>query len=124
MVGYTFAIFSSVVSSTLLMTNSTFTKVDGEWVLKTILHFYPTFPFNRIVYLLVDGCSFDKCYSRMDFVTDEMWKCTYAVYFDAVLYLIIAMYLEEVVPQTFGVPRHPLFFMEGLIKAISPKMHK
>jgi hypothetical protein len=49
MVGYTFAIFSSVVTSTLLMTSGMFHKVDGEWVLNDILYLYPSFPFNRII---------------------------------------------------------------------------
>lgn len=98
MVGYTYAIFSSVVTSTLLMTNSCFTKVGLDLVLKPILHFYPTFPFNRVVHILVDSCSFDKCISKFSFVTDEMWGCLYAVYFDAIIWLVVAMYLEEVIP--------------------------
>jgi len=66
MVGYTFAIFSSVVTSTLLMTNSCYQKVEGIWILKPLYHLYPSFPFNRVFYLLVDGCSFDSgCISKM-----------------------------------------------------------
>lgn len=42
---------------------------------------------------MVDGCSFDGCISRMSFVTPELWMCTYALYFDAILYLAIAVYL-------------------------------
>jgi hypothetical protein len=47
---------------------------------------------------MVDGCSFDRCISKYSFVTPEMWKCTYAVYFDAVFYMVLAMYLDEVIP--------------------------
>jgi len=30
--------------------------------------------------------------------------------------MILALYLTEVVPQTYGIHKHPLFFMEGFIK--------
>jgi hypothetical protein len=98
MVGYTFAIFSSVVTSTLLMTKGMFDKIDGEWQLKKIMMLYPSFPFNRIMYLFVDGCSFEGCVTQMSFVTPELWMCCYMVYFDAILYFIIAVYLQEVMP--------------------------
>jgi hypothetical protein len=80
------------------MTQGCFDWVNEGWELKKKLYFYPSFPFNRIMYLLVDGCTFDRCIRKYEFVTPEMWNCCYAIYFDAVFYLIIAIYLQEVVP--------------------------
>lgn len=47
-----------------------------------------------------------------------------SLYVHAVIYLLAALYLNEVIPQTYGVPRHPLFPLEGLIKRISPDLYK
>jgi hypothetical protein len=32
--------------------------------------------------------------------------------------------LNEVVPQEYGIPKHPLFFMEKTIMNYSPDLHK
>jgi len=45
------------------------------------------------------------------------------LYASSVVYLLLALYLNQVVPQTYGVPKHPLFPIEGLIKRINPKLH-
>jgi hypothetical protein len=114
MMGYTFAIFSSVVTSTLLMTRSCFdyqADIDS-WVLKPYLHFFPNFTFNRVMYILVDSCGFDGCIARFEDLTDEIWGCIAMTYFDSVWIMIFAMYLNQVVPQQYGVPKHPLFFCE------------
>jgi ABC-type glutathione transport system ATPase component len=49
--------------------------------------------------------------------------CIVALYVDSFLYLILAIYLNEVVPQTYGVPKHPLFFLENTIKTLSSSLH-
>ena len=40
-----------------------------------------------------------------------------------VVYLIIAMYLNQVIPQDYGVPKHPLYFLDHYIKSLSPSLH-
>lgn len=36
---------------------------------------------------------------------NEMFGCLIALYVQAIVYLILALYLYEVVPQTYGVPK-------------------
>ena len=100
MLGYTFAIFSSVITSTLIMTRGCFSydPVADLWTLKKWLHIFPNFCFNRVVYMLVDVCSFDGCLQSFEELTDEQVGCITALYVDAVLYMILAVYLNEVVP--------------------------
>jgi len=38
--------------------------------------------------------------------------------------MVLAMYLNQIVPQEYGVPKHPLFFLEGIIETINPKWHR
>ena len=45
------------------------------------------------------------------------------LYFDAAVILVLAIYLNEVVPQQYGVPKHPLFFLESFIVRNFPKLH-
>jgi len=37
--------------------------------------------------------------------------------------MILALYANEIVPQDYGVAKHPLFFMEKLIQRNSPYLH-
>lgn len=60
----------------------------------------------------------------MKYVTEEIHTCIRAMYISSAVYMILALYLNQVVPQEYGVPSHPLFFMEGIIRYINPKWHK
>ena len=43
---------------------------------------------------------------------------------DSAAYLIAAIYLSQVVPQEFGVAKHPLFLFDSMIRQYSPALHK
>lgn len=47
-----------------------------------------------------------------------------ALYVTAFVYMVLALYLNQIVPQQFGVAKHPLFFLEGIIERVNPKWHK
>ena len=38
--------------------------------------------------------------------------------------MILALYANEIVPQTYGVEKHPLFFMEDFLKHNMPWLSK
>ena len=122
MIGYTFSIFGSAVTSTLILTNGCYEydPLTNSWTLKPFLHYLPNFCFNRVIFQMVDTCMYsdyiyDGCISSLDEVTQETWGYIYSLYFDAILYMVLAIYLNEVVPQTYGIPKHPLFFMETFV---------
>ena len=45
------------------------------------------------------------------------------MYIEGIIYFFLAVYLNEVIPQKCGVPKHPLFFVEGFILRNFPKLH-
>jgi len=54
----------------------------------------------------------------------EIFELIGFLYIDAVIYFILALYLNEVVPQQFGVPKHPLFIIEPFIKRNFVSLHE
>jgi len=73
------------------------------------MHF---FDFSRALYLLAMRCSISECYKTMDSVPEEASQCIAFLYVGAVVFLLLGVYLYEVVPQEYGVRRPLLFFLE------------
>lgn len=76
------------------------------------------------MFYLCDRCSWESCIGGVQFLPWKIGRSIFALYVHAVLYLVAAIYLNEVVPQQYGVPRHPLFPIENLIRRLSPQLHK
>ena len=85
--------------------------------------FYPTFPFVRAFYLLIDPCTWDTCHGEYSLMPEEFREMEYYLIINFIVYMIFAAYLQQVIPQDYGVPKHPLFFLEKIIKFISRKAH-
>jgi len=75
------------------------------------------------MYVLTDHCAWQRCISRWDAHPDEIFLLIGVMYFTGIFYLFLAIYLNEVVPQLYGVPKHPLFFMERFIQQKFPSLH-
>jgi len=48
---------------------------------------------------------------------DEMSYILASLYLDAIFYCLLGLYLEEVLPRQYGVPKHPLFFLPSFSQA-------
>lgn len=121
MIGYALSIIMTVVSCTLMVTGGIYEKdITLLWYLRPI----PSFCFGRIMYILVDPCAWNRCLGRLDEMPAEIFELIKMLYISAFFYLLLALYLNEVVPQTYGVPKHPLFLIESYIMKISPSAHK
>ena len=70
---------------------------------------YPHFAFTRSIYILSNNCGYYKCVESMSEVSSELAKCIIIMYVVGVVTLVLALYLNEIMPREFGVPRHPLF---------------
>ena len=70
---------------------------------------YPHFAFTRSIYILSYNCGYYKCIGSMSDVSDELTKCIVIMYVSGIITLTLALYLNEIMPREFGVPRHPLF---------------
>lgn len=92
------------------------TRLPNHWQL------YPNVPFVRALYLLLNPCTWDKCLGDYYMAVDEFHEMNMIQFGNFIIYGILGLYLNEVVPQAYGVPKHPLFPIEGLIAYI-PALH-
>ena len=121
MIGYTLAIIGSVVTSCVMMSGGIYDE-NGEMI--HMFRYYPSFNFVRAVFTLSHLCAWDSCIEYLEDAPKEIMEVTWCLYYNAAFYLVLALYLNEVVPQTYGIPKHPLYFLEGFIKQSSPALYK
>lgn len=88
------------------------------------LSFHPIPNYCRIIYLLADKCAWHDCISDWKDVDSEMHRCLLMLYLNSIFYFVLAVYLEQVVPSAFSIPKHPLFFVEELIKDKFPELYR
>jgi ABC-type glutathione transport system ATPase component len=61
-------------------------------------------------------CGYDTCLGSFDMLNSEMKTCLIILYIAPIIYIILGIYLYEVIPQQFGVRKHPLFCIKKLLK--------
>jgi ABC-type multidrug transport system ATPase subunit len=99
-VGYTIAVwFTTVASAFNLTIYSAPNQMD--WFLMPI----PSFTFSRLIYFVSQKCGYEHCMTGFGEMNREMTTCLIMLYVSAVVYMILALYLYQVVPQTYGVPK-------------------
>ena len=72
---------------------------------------------TRILYVLSAKCSGLGCVDGFSEFNQEMWICFIVLYAGAAVILIIGLYLDAVMPQEYGVRKHPLFFLNWIVGA-------
>ena len=85
---------------------------------------WPQFSFMRGMYILNDACALQgQCYGPITHLTwgDEFSKCLLAIYLAGIIYYILFLYLDAVLPREYGIPKHPLFFLPCFGKAKKSK---
>jgi len=118
MSGYAIAIWSCCLTSNITVAVFSVPRRLPEWMM-----FYPTFPFVRAMYLIIDPCTWETCYGDYDLAPPEFREMERWLILNSIVYLILALYLNEVLPQTYGVPKHPLFMFESVCKHYLPNVH-
>jgi ATP-binding cassette subfamily A (ABC1) protein 3 len=118
MTGYAFTLWTCVICSNMTVSVFAVPRRLPDWMM-----YYPNFPFVRAMYLLLDPCTWESCLGDIDMAPPEFYEMIGWLLFNSVLYLIVALYLNEVWPQEFGVQKHPLFPVEGLMKQFIPALH-
>jgi len=100
MVGYAVSIMACITASTLLLTGGieVFSEDLSYTYMNRYSYIYPVFPFCRINYLLSEACSWHQCMSNINFVPNEIFEEIAALYVSSVVYMILALYLNQVVP--------------------------
>jgi hypothetical protein len=67
MVGYVFSILATTLSASLFMCGESILWIDpkdGLMYMKWWCHFYPSFPFTRVMYKLSDNCGYFNCVKK------------------------------------------------------------
>jgi hypothetical protein len=62
------------------------------------LHWVPTFPFCRIIFLFTQRCGWKYCMADIEDIPDDLFHCRRSLFINAGLMFILAVYLNEVVP--------------------------
>jgi hypothetical protein len=82
-----------------------------DWLLM-----YPTFNITRLIYTLAHKCGYEKCISKVSHISEEMVTCLIFLYTTPLIFIVLGIYLYEVLPQKFGVTKHPLFCLMAVCK--------
>jgi hypothetical protein len=109
-IGYSLSIWIATFATTMNVSIYTWPARMSWW-----LYPFPTFPFCRIMYHMAMDCAYIGCTRSMFKMKDEAYYCVIAIYLEAVIYLVLALYLYQVIPQTYGVPKHPLYFLKKYV---------
>ena len=87
--------------------------------------FYAPFACYRGLYLIGVSCFAMECitWDQVE-VGSQMFYILLFLYIDMIIYFVLALYLDQVLPSEYGVPKHPLFFMDPLKRYIQSKRSK
>jgi len=78
---------------------------------------FPPFAMTRLLYVLSAKCSGLGCVDGFNEFNEEMWACFIVLYAGAAVILVVGLYLDAVLPQEYGVRKHPLFFLNWIFGA-------
>lgn len=112
-IGYIISLWTVITGSSLNLTLFEFPKEMPVWLL-----FYPSFNISRIFYYLTINCGYESCISSLDDprINTELKTCLIVLFISAFIYVFLGIYLYQVLPQQFGIRKHPLFFLKSCFK--------
>ncbi|CAI2381584.1 unnamed protein product [Moneuplotes crassus] len=108
-VGYLFSIWITLIAISLNITIFSPPKEMSWWLM-----LYPAFPYTRFFFLIAVACGDEKCVGSFNDLSTEAIRCLSLMYAEAIIFMLAALYLHQVVPQTYGVPKHPLFLCRAM----------
>lgn len=82
---------------------------------------YPAVAFVRLIYYLTYSCSNAYCVTSFSQFNNEMNLCLIVLYVASVVFLVLGIYLDQVLPQEYGVRKHPLFFIKWFKNQVTDK---
>lgn len=85
---------------------------------------HPMMNFSRIVYKLSDNCAWRECTLSFNYADSETLKCLKCLYISSFTFFLLAIYFEEVIPQKYGIAKHPCFFLEQTFKKYFPWLYQ
>ena len=62
------------------------------------LYFIPNFTFSRLIFFMSYKCGYENCLTSFFDIPGEMVACIIVLYLSFLVYLLLALYLYQVVP--------------------------
>eukprot|EP01128_Nolandella_sp_AFSM9_P010418 TRINITY_DN7197_c0_g1_i1.p1 TRINITY_DN7197_c0_g1~~TRINITY_DN7197_c0_g1_i1.p1 ORF type:complete len:1837 (-),score=357.54 TRINITY_DN7197_c0_g1_i1:66-5192(-) len=90
---------------------------EGDERMPAFLSVFAFFPYVRGIYLMNYACATSlMCYGPITElpVSDEIVSCIISLALCTVCYLVLFLYLDAVLPREYGIPKHPLFFIDAI----------
>eukprot|EP01125_Pyxidicula_operculata_P020322 TRINITY_DN749_c1_g1_i2.p1 TRINITY_DN749_c1_g1~~TRINITY_DN749_c1_g1_i2.p1 ORF type:complete len:1080 (-),score=261.04 TRINITY_DN749_c1_g1_i2:788-4027(-) len=120
-VGYGIALLGSLISIVVCAGIFGTVRVSSSKILPVSVaaYIWPQMAFVRGIFLMSRACSNSySCYQSLATITadDELINPLIALYCEAILFFIAFLYFDAVLPNEYGVPKHPLFFMDPILK--------
>lgn len=112
--GYIIALFGTNLAFIVCVGIYGFTPFSLKTTYPFWTFIWPQFSFMRGMYLLNDACALQgQCYGPITTLkwSDEFSKALLAIYLAGIIYYILFLYLDAVLPREYGIPKHPLFFL-------------
>eukprot|EP00761_Pharyngomonas_kirbyi_P005605 gb/GECH01005610.1/.p1 GENE.gb/GECH01005610.1/~~gb/GECH01005610.1/.p1 ORF type:complete len:876 (+),score=173.56 gb/GECH01005610.1/:1-2628(+) len=111
LVGYLIAIFVP------LITNTIDDLIISKYSFGSVLLLIQPLPMTHVLGDILSRCSSNRCLGASDIIDSEKYFTGIIfLYIDIVLYFILGLYLDVVLPQPWGVRKKPLFFLEPILK--------
>lgn len=107
-IGYIISLWTTLLAVSLNYTIFNLPAKIPLWLLT-----YPTFNICRIFYYLTTKCGWDSCIGDLGNLDEELIQCIVMLFVMPIVYIFLGIYLYEVIPQQFGVRKHPLFFLKS-----------
>ena len=101
--------------------------VIADKPMPTAWFIWPQFAMVRGIYLFTASCTLQNaCYDELWNVSrdDELARVLAMLALDAVLYFILYLYFDQVLPKTYGISKHPCFCFQPLIRLCRRKQFK
>lgn len=83
------------------------------------LRMYAPLGFTRIFYIMLTKCSNNLCLTSWKQAPDEMIDCVVYLYACFAVFMVLGMYLHEIIPQEYGVARpwtYPVKFLKDMCR--------
>ena len=93
MTGYAITLWTCTICSNITISVFASPRRLPQWMM-----YYPNFPFVRAMYLILDPCTWEACFGDYDMAPPEFYEMLSYLLFDSVLYLVAALYLQQVFP--------------------------
>ena len=94
-------------------------------IMPVALYIWPQFAFARIMYLMNIACAEQqRCYGPLWTIpfSDEVPLALIFLYICGIVYFVVFLYLDAVLPREYGVPKSPLFLFDCCRKKKKPQL--